>query len=77
MQKTARLFSRSPLLGFLVRGVLLTKTAILAEFQFIRSISFIFRGRVISLLAFRASQGNDIPHGVVLQLPPSREGRRF
>jgi hypothetical protein len=42
--------------------MLSAKTAVLAEFQLVRRIFFIFGSRVIALLAFGASQSNDVPH---------------
>jgi hypothetical protein len=68
-----------PLFGFAVGGVLPAETAVLAELQLIGSIFFVLGRRVIPLLAFGASQGNDVPHiGKSFKPPPGkfREGRK-
>jgi len=44
------------------------KTAILAEFQFIRGIPLVLSRRIITLLALSASQSDDITHVIVLNI---------
>ena len=74
MQKTALSLLPPALLGFFVRRVLAAETTILVELKLVGSVLFIFCRGVIALLALGASQGNDIPHGVVLQPPPLSQG---
>ena len=50
------------LLGFLVNGMLLTKAAILAEFELFWSSTLIFCCRVVALLALGTRERNNISH---------------
>jgi hypothetical protein len=45
-----------------MRSMLATKAAVLAELELFRSCLFVFGGRVISLLALGAGEGDDISH---------------
>ncbi len=58
-----------------MRGMLSTESAVLAELELVGGILFILRGRVVALLALCASQGNDVPHGDILQLPSRTSGK--
>ena len=58
-----------------MRGMLPTEAAVLIELQLVGRILLVLGRSVIALLAFGASQSNDVPHGAILQ-PPPLEGER-
>jgi hypothetical protein len=49
-----------------MRGMLPTKPAVLAELQLVRRVLLILGGRVIAPLALGTSQGDNVPHDVIL-----------
>jgi hypothetical protein len=50
------------LLGFFVRSVRTTETAVLLKFQPVRGFLLVLRRRIVSTLTFPARQMNNIPH---------------
>ncbi len=53
------------LFGFAMGRMLATEPAILAELKFVRCRSFVFGRRIISSLAFLASEGHDDSHCII------------
>jgi len=50
------------LLGFLMRRVGTTKAAVFLEFQLLRSVFLVLGGGVVSLLARRACESDNVSH---------------
>ena len=48
---------------FLVRRVLATETAVLAELEPLGRLLLVLRRAVVAPLTFRAREGNDVAHG--------------
>ena len=63
-----RLLFRSRLLGFFVRSMSATETAVLLELQLVRGRALVFGRGIISALALGASQSDDFSHGFPLLL---------